>query len=399
MSYLLAIIIFLLPSNLFLKINESTAYINGLFIDYLIPKFYVSDIFILLLLGWWVVTKITLKNIKITSLLIFVFLLLIRQFFTINQSAAIWYFFKLIEISGLCLFLLHHKELLKKDVVISLITATVIFQSLLAIYQFHSQDSLVGYPLLGEPYIPQAVGLATNVVNGVEKIAPYGTTAHPNILGGILSVFMLVLIESFMKNKQRVVQSFKVVAIILGMYALLLTGSISAMLSFLLGIVVLFFNKKIDSVKVLLFAMVLFITIPFGIHIAANQLPHSTSLSRRQELQQKSVGIFLSNPLLGVGLNQFTTQTVNFNQSRELVRFVQPVHHIGLLWLAETGLLGITLLILLLKNIDLKKYAIPLLILTPIAALDHYLLTQQSGLLLFIFTLHFMSHILHTIEE
>jgi O-antigen ligase len=395
MSYLLAIIIFLIPSNLFLKIGESSAYTNGLFIDYLIPKFYISDIFILLLLGWWIIKKTNIKNKKFGLTLAIISTLLIRQFFTTNQPAAVWFFFKLTEISIFYLFLSRNKELLKNKIVTLSVTATIIFQSLLAVYQYHFQHSLLGYPLLGEPSIPQAIGLATNVVNGVEKIAPYGTTAHPNILGGILCILMLFLIKSFAEKKPTI-QSFKVIAILLGMYALLITGSMSAIISFLLSIAAIAFSKKINPKIALFVATILFIAIPFGIHIAAHQYPQSTSLSRRQELQQKSFDMFLAHPLTGVGLNQFTTQTINFNQSRELVRFVQPVHHIGLLWLAETGLLGAVILILLLKKTDLKKYAMALLILTPIAALDHYLLTQQTGLLLAAFTLVFFNKIFST---
>jgi hypothetical protein len=89
-----------------------------------------------------------------------------------------------------------------------------------------------------------------------------------------------------------------------------------------------------------------------------------------------------SQPLVGVGLNQFTSRVEQYTQIREVVRFVQPVHHLGLLWLAETGLLGLMFLLWVLLEIKNKKLILPILILLPIAVLDHYLLTQNQGLLL-----------------
>ncbi|MPM52872.1 hypothetical protein SDC9_99636 [bioreactor metagenome] len=86
-----------------------------------------------------------------------------------------------------------------------------------------------------------------------------------------------------------------------------------------------------------------------------------------------------ANTLTGVGWNNFTTQVEKYSQHREIQRFVQPVHHLVLLFLAENGLLGIFALILLFKNgvpRGLFLAAVPLL---AFAALDHFLFTQAIG--------------------
>ena len=67
-QFLFGLIIFLIPSNLFFKVLESSAYVNGLLIDYLIPKLYLSDLVIFALFSWWVIDhqKTILKKFKKT---------------------------------------------------------------------------------------------------------------------------------------------------------------------------------------------------------------------------------------------------------------------------------------------------------------------------------------------
>jgi O-antigen ligase len=390
MSYLLAIIIFLIPSNLFLKISESTGYVNGLFIDYLIPKLYLSDIFLIILLSIWFIKSY--KQIRFTFSLLFIPLLILfmRQFFVTNQIAAFWYLIKLIEIGLFLWYLSKNQNQIKQRVIHFSIIAAILFQSLLAIYQYHTQHSFFGYLFLGEANIPQALGLAKTVINGVEKIEPYGTTAHPNILAGVLCIYILYML-CIPTSKKRVVQLIKVVAIILGAYVIFLTQSLSAILSLILGGFLIYSKKRVDLKALTLFAIAIIILAPIGISMLSLKYSNVPSLSRRDELQKNAISVLLKNPLFGVGLNQFTTLSQNFNDSKELVRFVQPVHHIGLLWLAETGLIGLACIFILVKKLHAERYAVPLLLLTPIAALDHYLMTQQTGLLLFSFTLIFFN--------
>jgi len=53
LQLLFSCLIFSIPLNLFLKLNESSSYVGGLKIDYLISKIYLTDIFIgLILLSW-----------------------------------------------------------------------------------------------------------------------------------------------------------------------------------------------------------------------------------------------------------------------------------------------------------------------------------------------------------
>ena len=103
--------------------------------------------------------------------------------------------------------------------------------------------------------------------------------------------------------------------------------------------------------------------------------------------------MFQDNLMLGVGLNTFTAKVESYTSNPEVVRFIQPVHHIGYLLVAETGLLGIVLmasvLILLIRHKKIKDTSLfnkrfLFLSTLPIMVLDHYLLTNQTGLLLLV---------------
>ncbi|MBU0578988.1 O-antigen ligase family protein [Patescibacteria group bacterium] len=398
-TFLICSIVFLIPSNLFLKLNTSSAYVNGLLVDYLIPKLYLSDIFILILLLFWLIKvvlnkkKIAFKTSRFYLPSILISLIIIRQIFTPYPLAAVWYLFKLIEIGLLGWFLATHKKLFQKSTIYISIICTILFQSSLALWQFFTQKSLLGYTFLGEPNLSNSIGLAKDIWWNTGRVLPYGTTAHPNILGGVLAIFSLILIIQLLKTKQKWAQILTSLTILLTIFVITLTQSISALTSLIIGNLLILlkpYYQKIANIsrKLLIGSGIIMVVTPLLINLTANSFKNN-SLTRRSYLQNAAIEMFLNNPIAGVGLNQFTARVEEYSNAQEIVRFIQPAHHIGLLWLAETGVFGILLIWILGGEIKIKKIILSLIILLPIAVLDHYLLTQQSGLLLFVFVFNF----------
>ncbi|HEX7017840.1 MAG TPA: O-antigen ligase family protein [Patescibacteria group bacterium] len=400
-TFLLCLIIFLVPSNLFLKFFESSAYVNGIFVDYLIPKLYLSDIPIILLLLTWgyktlMAKKKPLAMAQLDSTTWGVIglgvLLIIRQFFAPYPLAAIWYLLKLIEMIALGFFLVHHRQLLTKRPVLLSIVVTLIFQSFLAIYQYISHSALFGYWFLGEPNLSNPIGLARLTIGGIEKVLPYGTTAHPNILGGTLAIYFLILLKTLKKPKMLVVASFSLIG-------LLLTFSFSAWLTLILGMIFWILYKYVNLLYPMryIFFLIAFFT-PLAIKHLAVVYSDSPSMVRRAYLQEAAVNMYIDNPLFGIGLNNFTAKVEEYTATREIVRFIQPVHNIFFLWIAETGiagaflLIGVCILIIRKRNslqLPLRTSRFLLFSAVPIMVLDHYLLTQQTGLLLLVFLIGF----------
>ena len=378
---------------MFLKLNYSGAYVNGLLVDYLIPKIYLNDIFIFTLLVLWLIEVVLVKKNKLKTTIfkpyfssILISLIIIRQIFAPYPLSAAWYLLKLIEVGLLGWFLAIHKKLLRKPIISYAIIAASWFQSLLAIFQFFTQKSLLSYKFLGEPQLSNSIGLAKDVWWNTGRVLPYSTTAHPNILGGILAIFSLILISWFSKAQNKWIQKLTIFTILLAIFVIILTQSISAGLTLIIGSIFIT-AKKLNQKLLVIGGIILFIITPIFIHFSSQELTQNDSLIRRSYLQTAAINMFVNNPILGVGLNQFTSRVEEYSNTQEIVRFVQPVHHVGLLWLAETGLLGLGILAWIIVKNKLKKIIIPLLILLPLATLDHYLLTQQAGLLLMTLTI------------
>jgi len=271
---------------------------------------------------------------------------------------------------------------------------TILFQSIVGLFQFFNQTPVFGYLFLGETNLNRQTGLAKQIINGVEKILPYGTTSHPNILGGFLSISIIVLVGLLtikqIKKKKYHQQPFFYGPIGLAIVTLGLTFSFSAWLTFLIGICLIFF--KFTNKKAFILSIIIIILSPIAIY-TLSQYSHNPSISRRNYLNQSAVNMFNNHILWGVGLNNFTTQVEEYSPTREVVRFTQPSHNIFLLLISETGLIGLSLLTLIvikskklfIKNPQWSKY---LLLFTPMLVLDHYLITNTSMLLMgFIFIL------------
>ncbi len=394
-KWLTAVLISLIPSNLFLKFFVDSAYVHGLLVDYLIPKLFVSDLVIFALLGLWLWENVPLKINwpKINKWLVLLLVLFfIRQLFTSHPLASVWYFFKLMEMFALGFYFLHHQNIFKSKIIHWSLLLTLAFQSLLAIYQFHTQHSLFGYYFFGEPNLSNYIGLAKGVFDGAEKTLPYGTTAHPNILGGFIAVTLLILYTLRNKVSNKIV--FFLTIAIAG-YALYLTQSISAWLILLTAIALFlgqkYFNNK-GKLKVAYFVLFFLIVTPLTFQLFSIIYPTNNSLVRREYLQRAAIKMIWDQPLVGVGLNNFTAEVENYTNNPEIVRFVQPTHHVIALWLSETGLLGLTLVLLIWKLFtkEIKsEILLALVIISPIVFLDHYLLTTQTGLLLLILWLTF----------
>ena len=172
---------------------------------------------------------------------------------------------------------------------------------------------------------------------------------------------------------------------------MVLTQSLSAGLSLLLIFIFTLLKHWKNKTSVQAFATgLLFVGAVCSLLLWVVPLEHP-SLTRRVYLTQAALAMSAKHPLLGVGLQGFSTQVERYAPTKEVVRFVQPVHNTILLVLAETGLLG-TLAVLTavaLATPNTKKNLLYAAALTsPILFLDHYFYTLQTGqltLLFFIF--------------
>lgn len=385
-ALLLATVVFLAPTNLFYKFWETGSYIHGLQVDYLIGKLYLSQAPVFALLGVWLFKRRTGEQLlglwqkpSVKFLACLLLFLGVRQLFTTEPLVSLWHWFNLGVIALLIVFLRTNLNLTKHPLVLTAFVVTVIFQSVVALAQYAIQHELLGFLFFGEPDLSQSIGIARFAVFGSEKILPYGTTAHPNVLAGFLAVYslMIILIRKHQKLGN-VSGSIALAAIVLGMAAMAATTSLSGVATFFIGFFYLYIPQKYNRKHISLALLLVTILIPIGIHLGAIVNPKNQSLTRRSYLQQAGLGIFADNILLGTGLQTVTRSIEAYSRTSEVVRFTQPPHHVGILLASETGVIGVLLLLYLCTFWTNAS----LLLLIPLFTLDHYLFTLWPGLLL-----------------
>jgi len=399
--FLFSLFIFLIPSNLSLQLYRPTAYVNGILVDYLIPKLFLSDLVFLLLFLLWLLrsrARARLASFFSTHSVILLSLLAILSASTLLAARPIPAFYFLLRLGQLLLTgIWLHSILPNLKPLQGPLATALIFQSLLAIIQWIQKKSLLGYLFLGETTIRTAPNIAKSTLGGSVRPLPYGTTPHPNVLGGFIAISLLILVlirhfhpdtGSSIPKRLRQFLAFYL-PVLSSLIALFLTQSVSAIIALLLGL--LLFRVNLSSRQNRF--SVLAILLAFGFIGTAASDP--TSITRRLQLIQISFDMFISHPIFGVGLNNFTAVMPQFGEITNITtRFFQPVHNIYLLWLTETGLAGLIALFTFIwqqnRFFTLKsrfRPKVPLLSLLVIGVADHYPLTLQTGQLLLVLCL------------
>ncbi len=401
------LLIVFIPSNLFLVISEGAAFVSGLRVDYLIPKLYFSLVLALLMLATHVVFVVKNRGFRflLSSLQskffanrwwLVVLLFVVRQFFTALPTVSVWFLVQLMIVGALGAFLSRQRWLLEGMFFTWAVFVSLLIQVGLALYQFIFQQPLLPYYLFGESRFEPYFRISRQMFDGKEKILAYGSTPHPNVLAGVGVIFLMILSLNLWKKYQRKIWSsslpLTMISLSFAGVAVLLytTQSLSALLTLVFAVIFAATQpllKKIKTQKMatclMLVALItMLIVAPIYLSFQAQQQPTEPSITRRAQLNQAANNMFQERWLTGVGLNQFTVHLEDFANNKEIVRFVQPAHHVGLLWLAEAGLLGGILLVIGYLQMTQKQrfqLVILLIILSPIITLDHYLYTIQIG--------------------
>lgn len=262
--------------------------------------------------------------------------------------------------------------------------------SLLAIWQFYAQQ-IMAHSWFGlAAQAPWASGVSVLENMSGRLLRSYGPFPHPNILGGYVALVLLAAMarpEDFTKIfPSRWWQG--------AMFGLMTTGvflsfSRSAALVLMIGLIWLFFEKKITKKTVLsLTALFIILNIVFfqftlGRVLADNRL-EEMSKNQRVAGVKIALEIIKTHPWLGVGLGQFTNSAALLLSNHD-PRYIEPVHNIYLLIASELGLVGLALIVLCLAGLRRRRtldcFALAVAIVT-LGMLDHYLWTINSPRLL-----------------
>jgi O-antigen ligase len=375
---------FLLPTQLGKHFFLDFSFINGIRIDYLAPTIHVTDILALLIIALYplLVYKLFNKRPLVYSIGIFILTII----FSHVPWLGIYRLAKGFEWLGVFAVFAH---LYKKDAsIFKGLMMAFLFGTLLelldATLQLSYKQSMQGiFYWLGERRLSLTTpDVAVATINGPLFLRPYATFSHPNSMGGFyLLLYFFILVVPGFRSLPRV-------------------RSVTAFLCMLL--VFLSFSKTVIAVFVVLNIAIFIDVILKGkcrfcgisrfvilIAVAAIfSLSHGDpyTIEKRITLIDNAFDMILKHPIFGVGMGNYLVEQSKYTNHYSSF-FLQPVHNIVLLFLAETGIVGGGGIFALFYKEFLKlirhrsfQFCFAAVFLT--GMLDHYWLTLQQNFLL-----------------
>jgi hypothetical protein len=386
------LLVFFLPFQLGRHFWPDFSFVLGLKIDYLSPTLYLTDLLLLLVLFFWLwETRKKIKGFDWTWLKknwwvgVFFLFLCLNVLLAQNQGAAFYKLVKIIEFSFLAFYVA--KNRISLNFLAFPLSLGVMISSLMAWFQFFHQGSLNGlFWWLGERTFDMSTpGIAKAIFNGQLILRPYATFSHPNALAGFLLVGLILNANFFLKIKNKWLVLFYYS---LSIGALLFSFSRSAWLVSLLAAGGFLFIRKKGKQK---FWFLLILVLGFLVCASFPYFSTNEAFFQRTQLM-KSAWLMIQNfPFSGVGLNNFIVRLPNYWSQTGFTYWLQPVHNLFLLVVAEMGWSGLLIFLWFLfltyrRAFQIKdKNRFLLAALSAILLLgltDHYWLTLQQNQLL-----------------
>ena len=361
---------FFLPTQLGKHFWPLFSYLRGARSDYLSPTLYLTDI---LLIGFFLLyfptllilgKKISIFFRKNPYLFLFFGIFLATNFFVAQYKMLflyrVWQYDKIFLTAYIFASAdKKHLKLFLRGVALSLV-----YVLLLGVWQVKTGGSVQGaWWALGErAFTINTPGISTVSLNGAKYLRAYSTFSHPNSLAGFgLGLFFLFSATSFSLGT---LLAFMTIFISFAKFPLFI----------LIGLFFLqqFFKQKQCTVclisRLIIFSICLLLIWQFK--------GNPASLAERFIQMQFGLEYLLKHPL-GAGLGH----------SLSVLSFSQPIHNIYLLFLVETGWVGILILVMGLASLIRKIKVNPTVfyLIAPILLagfFDHYTITLPQNILL-----------------
>lgn len=398
-------LLFVLPFNITFQLPESvsifgtellisTPYVNGVYVNYLVPTIALTDLALLLFCvasltnGRSMLIKKISTNyfgylLPLILFLLFQNVLLFSPLHLLNTSRIF-----LVILSLLCFFFSFpwKESRLKINLFLSSFSLQILFQGLLGILQF-LRGSSIGLSFLGESQVVSGMQGSSFVELGDQLfLRAYGTFPHPNILGGflLLSFLFLLLLEKRLHDWRKY-WVYILMSLIL-IFSLFTFSRIILLLLFLS--IILFLVLKIRCIKArnfYSFTPVLLLE-RFTNLLAAKD----NSLADRMNLLRASIHVVKENIILGTGPGSYVQAMEDYvPRTAKGILLLQPVHNIFILLFTELGLLGfiatmVFLFRLFVLNVKrISSYSLLILLsVFVIGIFDHYFVSLPQGLIL-----------------
>ncbi len=368
---LLFLTLLFLPTQLGLHFWPKFSFVYSLPIDYLSPTLYFWDLLTGFLYLVFIFRRSQVNKLALNLFFIFILTQSLSLLFSSNIGVGLVRLEQYFIAGLLGVYLSSVKHSWVKQIIFWGFVWSIIGESFLAIAQF-IKGGTVGFWLLGErTFSLSTPGIAKFDFYGREFLRPYATFPHPNVLAGFM--LMGIVILTSMKKEIMVFG-----ATMLASLTILLTVSRVAILAGLVFATAVLTQSKARFL--LLLAVIILLPILYTRFSSLANFDNLTFV-RRGELSLIAIKIWATSPIFGVGLNNFIPTAADLLLSGPS-RFLQPVHNIFLLALAETGIAGLAGLIILIGYPIYKSSKLNLFLWGVVFFLgmfDHYFLTLPQG--------------------
>jgi len=284
--------------------------------------------------------------------------------------------------------------------VVKVFVASSVFPSVLGVWQGLAQSTFSSVWLGMAAHPAYELGSSIIAGPGVGRwLRAYGPMVHPNIFGGFLTFTLVGTLFLFRRHAESQKHRIWLHGVFhLQAAALFFTFSRSAIVAFGLALLIHCFllfvvhKRIIDHMFSILYSIGVFVVL--GVLFSPIVSPRLfvedprevASVSERVSQADEAKELFLQSPLLGVGVGNYTVALHQKNDQQ--VWKIQPVHNVGLLFLAELGIVGVLLVGFIIVSLCRlqKKNIFPIILfvspLVPLLLFDHYLFSSYVGLML-----------------
>ena len=335
-------------------------------------------------------------------------------FLTIFQSSdkiLSFYFFSLHLLGAFLFLIIQNLNINFKKLSFSIILSTTL-SSILGLYQFFTQTAFSSKWLGLSDHLAWQGGSSVIATESFRFLRAYGSMPHPNIMGGLLTIVLLLSLGAYIKASRSEIRwkMFLVATLPLNLLSLLTTFSRSAFLALVVGIILIvsyfLFKEKIPRKKdlwVIFYSLIiltaLFFTAYSDIFSSRTQNENrleKKSLTDRKIYLQDAREIIRQDCFSGTGPGNYTLTVLKNKKTSRKIWEIQPVHNLYLLVFSEIGFLGFafffSFVAIILSEIFQKfksrksntiLFSFLLITLLFSAFFDHWIWTGAFGIILF----------------
>jgi O-antigen ligase len=277
----------------------------------------------------------------------------------VNAEDAVLVFYEMVKLTVLFFFsllMMNLKDERQLRTVLFFLSAGVVAQALLALYQYKTGRSL-GLKVFGEQaLVQQYLGYMTSRATG--------TIGHPNILAYYFEILLPLLFALFLVEERKLVQSWYFLAVVMGVLGLLITlsraGWITVPISFTLVFVSLLKDRwhhwrTIFQIFLGALCLIVFFYFFFPTIEKRYTFEDRGAASQRMPLNRAAMSIISQFPVFGVGLNNLGEVYRRYDTTGAATRIRGPaphiVHNLYLAVWADVGTVGFAAFVVFLVSI------------------------------------------------